>query len=238
MAVSAIADFLEYSKYQFLLPPRPDNVIDRIQLPWFEKQGYVLQYKKNGTNNVMAISPDREIIAMQRHNIPHKLWAPSAHTIAPFRDLPGGWYVFVAELLHNKVKDGATKGLRDINYINEILVADSQHLTGTTFIDRQALLAKMFGADKLPIAASGSHYIIDEHTWLARNHTTNFSKIFAGLTAAEDEGVVLKQASARLKPCTTATANSAWQVKLRLPRTSYEVFWLISAAIQSTGRSH
>jgi hypothetical protein len=211
----------DYTSYQFLYPPRPEKAIFSIQLPYYEQRNFIVQYKKNGTNNGMAISPRCEITAMQRRNEPHALWAPSEHTKEAFRDLPGGWYYFVAELLHSKVSGGAAKGLRDINYINDILVADDKHLVGTTFAERQALLAKLFNAAKLPISSTGSHYIIDSHTWLARNHTKSFAQMFAGLREAEDEGLVLKMPSAKLAPCTKPTANASWMVKIRMPHKNY-----------------
>ncbi|CAM6055322.1 unnamed protein product [Sphagnum tenellum] len=83
----------------------------------------------NGTASVLAISPDRQIVAMNRHREEHKLWTPTAANIADFAKLPGkGWYVFVAELMHSKVP-----GIKNVNYVHDILVADGKHLTGETF---------------------------------------------------------------------------------------------------------
>jgi hypothetical protein len=214
---------IDYTTYRFLWPPRPERKIYELQLDWFESQGYWAQYKKNGTGNVMAISPQREVIAKQRTNKPHILWAPSAHTSDAFRSLKGhGWYVFVAELVHSKVANASFLGLRDINYINDILVADGTTLTGTTFTKRQELLADLFGASHLPVAKSGSHYVIDRHTWLARNHRSGFRKMFAGLASPEDEGLVLKQPAAKLSSCLRESSNSSWQVKIRVPHPNYD----------------
>lgn len=213
----------KYTSYNFLYPPRPEtkNKIYPMQILQWEARGFWAQYKKNGTNNLMAISPDRQITAMQRRNIPHINWSASEHTRLPFLDLKGGWYVFSCELLHSKVADGAKKGLRDINYIHDILVADSAHLTGTTFAQRQEMLAELFDAKHLPIAASGSHYVIDGHTWLARNHTKGFAKMFSGLSSPEDEGLVLKSPTAKLASCAKEGANAAWMVKVRVPHANF-----------------
>jgi hypothetical protein len=210
-----------YTSYRFLWPPRPEKEIYEIQLPYWESQNYIAQLKKNGTGNLMAISPRREVTAMQRINKAHINWAPSAHTADAFRSLKGGWYVFVAELIHNKVANAEKLGLRDINYINDILVADGTDLIGTTFEQRQELLANLFGANRLPVAQTGSHYVIDKHTWLARNHRSGFRKLFAGLTNPEDEGLVLKKPTAKLAPCIKATSNVAWQMKIRMPTAGY-----------------
>ena len=134
-----------------------------------------------------------------------------------FLGLPGGWYVFTAELLHSKVP-----GLRNINYIHDILVTDSEHLTGTTFAERQALLSRLF-----PDAVehvSGGYRVINPNTWLANNHTANFATMFKTISEKrnpEDEGLVLKNPTARLAFCLTATSNSAWQAKCRIPHKNY-----------------
>lgn len=212
-----------YTAYRFLWPPRPEKKIYEMQLNWFESRGYVAQYKKNGTGNVIAISPQRNIIAMQRKNIPHVLWSPSEHTKDAFRDLKGhGWYVFVAELVHSKVANGKAIGLSDINYINDILVADGRYLVGTTFTQRQTMLAELFDLKRRPVAKTGSHYVIDQHTWLARNHTSGFQKLFAGLSSPEDEGLVLKLPTAKLEPCLKLGSNAGWQVKIRKPHENYD----------------
>jgi hypothetical protein len=214
----------DYSNYQFLYPPRPEtkNKIYPMQIPQWEARGFWAQYKKNGTNNGIAVAPSGELITRQRRNIPHINWAPSEHTKYAFRHLTGGWHYFITELIHSKVADGKAKGLSDINYIHDILVFRGKHLTGTTFAERQALLAELFDAKHLPVSSTGSHYIIDKHTWLARNHTKGFAKMFAGLSGEEDEGLVLKSPTAKLAPCATEGLNAAWMVKIRVPHGNYD----------------
>jgi hypothetical protein len=205
-----------YETFRFLYPPRPKRVILESQLAQFEAAGFWAQVKKEGTHNVLAISPDRTVIAMQRRGVPHKLWTPREHTVAPFLGLPGGWYVFSSELLHTKLS--GTQVPRDTNYIHDILVADSQTLYGMSFQDRQALLARLFNAPQQPVSASGSHWLLDGHTWLAQNHHRGFTRLYQGLTRPEDEGLVLKRPNAVLAPCVTASANVSWLYKIRRPK--------------------
>ena len=119
-----------YDSYKYLWPPRPeeDHRIEPRRLN--EKVGTLwVEAKLNGTSNVMAFDPGRNIKAMSRHGpqAPHKAWQPDAFTRAAFLDLPGkGWYVVGCELMHSKVS-----GLRNINYIDELLVADGEYLVGT-----------------------------------------------------------------------------------------------------------
>ena len=89
---------MKYTSYSYLFPPRPENAIPGDMLGLYEKRGFVAQAKKNGTCNVMAISPERDITAMTRHRTPHKAWSANADTKKAFQNLPGnGWYVFVCE---------------------------------------------------------------------------------------------------------------------------------------------
>jgi len=207
-----------YESYRYLYPPRPEIVVEPELLDNFVGR-YWTQSKKDGTSNLMAITPDRQIIAMNRHKAPHKAWKPSGSTYEAVRraflNLPGnGWYYFCAELLHSK-----GGGFRNINYINDILVTDGQYLIGTTFADRQKLLLELFRP--MVMAPSGSHYILDDNTWLAINHTTDFYDLFQTFLAAGDEGVVLKDPSAKLGWCSSPTANSTWQRKCRRPGKAY-----------------
>lgn len=208
---------MRYESYAFLWMPRPERAIPPDMLGYYEQKGMDAQLKKNGTGTILNVTPERKLKVMRRENTEHKLWSPSEHTIAPFLNLPGtGWYVFVAELLHSKVK-----GLRDINYINDLLVRDGEYLVGTTFADRQKMLTELF-PDVVP-SMDGNYDVIDEHTWLARTYQpgANYRKLFDNLTRPDDEGLVLKDPKAKLALCLRENSNSAWQRKCRKPHANY-----------------
>lgn len=207
-----------YNKYTYLYPPRPEHAILPLDLARFEARGYVCQIKKNGTSNVMAISPDRQITAMMRDRKPHKAWEPDERTRRAFLDLPGkGWYYFCAELLHSKVS-----GLRHTNYIFDILVADGTRLEGTTFSERQTILGDLF--PNSVESMGGGYRVIDQHTWLAVTYPGSFYRLFQTIQQRhrpEDEGLVLKKPNAKLAFCVSPTSNEDWQVKCRLPTANY-----------------
>jgi hypothetical protein len=211
----------DYTSYSYEFPPRPELAVLVPNLSFYERRGYIAQVKKHGVCNVMDIDPDRNIIAMNRHRKEHVYWRPDAITQMPFLKLAGGWYKFVTELLDRKVV-----GQRHINYINDILVADSERLIGTTFAERQALLRRLFPDAVIDI--SGNHYVIDSHTWLARNHTEGgLLALFNNVCHPdnlrihpEDEGLVLKNPKALLMLGIREASNSSWQRKLRRETTS------------------
>lgn len=204
-----------YEQYKYLWPPRPDNAIPDNMLSLYDDLGWVSQVKKNGTCSVIAVSPERKIVAMNRHMEPHKLWSPTPASSAAFQNLPGtGWYVFVGELLHSKVAGGP----RDTNYVFDILVADGEYLVGKTLADRLAILDNLFPKS---ISETTSHRVITPNTWVAKTHTIPARELFQGLRADEDEGIVLKNPNATLGYCLRKTSNTDWQVKCRRPHKNF-----------------
>ena len=210
---------MRFDSWHYLYPPRPENAVTKNFLSLYEKQEYLAQIKLNGTANVLSISPDRKVTAMTRHKDNHKQWAPTAATAKVFANLPGdGWYVFVAELMHSKVP-----GIRDINYIHDVLVADGEYLVGTTLEERQKLLESLFGIDRSKVTKDTpiSHFVIDANTWLVRNYRVGFAKLFETLDRPEYEGLVLKNPKAKLDYCSREKSNSTWQAKVRKPHKNY-----------------
>jgi hypothetical protein len=208
---------MRYNRYEYLWPPRPDSkrAVMPAMLNFYEKRGWKGQIKKNGTCNLIAVSPQGEIVAMNRHKEDHKLWAPTAGSSAAFKNLPGsGWYVFVAELLHSKVQGGP----RDTNYVFDILVSDGVYLVGKTFMERQAILDGLFPDTR---SETFSHRVIDDHTWVAKLFTEDFRGVFDGLSSLEDEGIVLKDPKSKLELCSRQSANNTWQVKCRKPHKNF-----------------
>jgi hypothetical protein len=197
----------------YLFPPRPENAIAANQLDDYEhNRGFVAQVKKNGTSNVIIVDPDRAVRCYTRHNTEHKAWALTEQSGARFRTLPGnGWYVFAAELLHSK-----TRGIKDTNYIYDIIVNNGEYLVGSEFIDRQNMLKRIFLRRK-NIKQTYSHYVLDFNTWLAVVHEHGFYDLFKTLVNPEDEGLVLKEPHSKLAFCGRPENNRGWQVKCRRP---------------------
>lgn len=205
---------MRYTEYKYLYPPRPENAVPVNFLQMYERKGWWGQFKKNGTCNVTFVSPEGEITVMTRHNAKHKAWAPTEASNKFFIDLPNlGWYVFVSELLHSK-----TPTIKDTHYIFDILVADGEHLTGSTFAERMKLLATFIpeGADE-----TDSHYVVNPNVWIAKTLTSNFEEIFKAITNPEDEGLVLKDPNAMLKLGFKKNANVNWMVKSRKNHSNY-----------------
>jgi hypothetical protein len=202
---------MDYTAYQYLWPPRPETKIPQGLLGFYEVKKYIAQVKKNGTCTVIFANP-HEVLFKTRHNDDHKLWSPLPEHVEFFKShAKNGWNVYVAELLHSK-----TPHIKHDLFVFDQLVKDGQQLVGTTLRERLELLEHTLGKGSFE---KDKHRITAQ---VARAHSfdAGFAKLFDNL-GAEDEGVVLKNPTAKLSPCNKQTANSAWQVKSRIPHKNY-----------------
>ena len=202
---------MKYTKWQYLFPPRPENAIASAMLNYYEKRGWVAQYKKNGTNTIIGISPNKEFHAMTRHATEHKAWQLTPHIKAELARLfpEKKWFVLCAEIMHSK-----TPSIKDTIYIHDCLVWKGEFLLDSLFIDRQKLLDERL----ITNVEAHSHYVCDSEgkIWYAKRFEARFKDIFLSIKNPKiDEGLVLKDPNGKLRSCRGASDNSAWQVKCR-----------------------
>jgi hypothetical protein len=205
---------MNYSSFSYITPPRAEAKIPVGLLRMYEKQNWVAQVKKNGTNSVIFVGPDRKPFAYNRHGEPHRQWKFDAASAELFRAIPGqGWYVFNAELLHSKVSGGP----RNTNYVHDLLVADGEYLLGSTYLERVTLLEKLLfdvsGLFASDATFKTSHFELTPTTWLATWIVGNFVSNYEALSAPEDEGLVLKDPQGKLR--TTDGKGAPWMAKIR-----------------------
>jgi hypothetical protein len=205
---------MEYNDYQYLWPPRPEKKIPKDMLKFYEKLGFWAQKKKNGTCTVI-FARGKEVIFKTRHldidNGDHRMWSPTQEHIRFFQG-SNKWNVYVAELIHSKVSGGPKNQL----YVFDKIVDEGVHLVGSTFEERQLLLASQWE----PIADEGDQTRVSDYVSIATNYTGDFVKLFSELKP-EDEGLVLKNPKAVLKACMKQDSNNAWQIKCRIATTNY-----------------
>jgi hypothetical protein len=204
---------MDYQKYQYLFPPRPELKIAKQNLGFYQQRGYVAQKKKNGTCTVIFAKGD-QVIFKTRHpeidNGEHRMWTPQKDHIEFFQGYED-WNVFVGELLHSKVTGGPKHEI----FLFDQLVMDGKSLVGTTFGARMVAMQQHFGGE-----SEVDQYRIDDRITLAKCFSGGFTSMFDSL-GKEDEGLVLKDPKAILRSCLKADANKAWQVKCRIPHSNY-----------------
>ncbi len=184
---------MDYTSFQYFHPRKPQQKIPPTLLHIYERLEWNLQIKKNGTNNMIFISPEKEIhFRASAQDLVHSAWQPSRNSKKVLESLPSYWYVFNAELLHSK-----GTGTRDTNYIFDMYVCGSKKLDDVTQQDRATMLLELF-ADKIQ-DETGYYYILNDNTWIAKNLKIGFKSIWKDIQDnVEDEGVVLKDPNAPL----------------------------------------
>lgn len=203
-----------YADYRYLYPPRPSLAIAPATIRQCEDWGWLAQAKMNGTCAVIYVAPDRTSIAMGRHGPTNRLdWQPGERWNAFARSLPGqGWYVFVGELLHSKVRGGP----RDTVYLFDILVSDGEYLVGKKLALRYNLLNALCGFMSKDQWEQTSYYrVVSDGVWLASNRYEGFGNLFMSISDPAVEGLVLKSPESPLMLCARQSSNDNWQVKCR-----------------------
>jgi len=211
---------MEYTTFQYLWPPRPDNKIPSGMLGFYEKRKWIAQVKKNGTCTVI-FARGKEVIFKTRHKDDedgnHKQWSPTPEHIKFFQSDSTEWNVYVAELIHNK-----TPHIKNQIYIFDQLVKDGVQLVGMSFEDRHNQLMNKWEIK----SEEFDQHRIGDFVSIAKNLSGDLKKIYDMITPKdgalkENEGLVLKDLKAKLRPCFQQKANSAWQVKCRVIHKNY-----------------
>lgn len=209
----------EYTEFKYHWPPRPDNAIPPELLNFYERKGWWGQFKKNGTCSIIAISPEKEFTAMNRHNSTHKTWSLNDYLKTELIKLfpEKVWYVLVAEILHLK-----TAEIKNTIYIFDMLVWKSEFLFDSTFAARQEILDKRL----VTKVEEKTHYVCDHEgkgkIWYAKRFEGGFFDLWMGIEDPKvDEGLVLKNPEGKLKSCRAAKDNTSWQVKCRKKHKNY-----------------
>lgn len=205
---------MRFDSYRYLWPPRPETKIPSALIGFYEQRGWQAQVKKNGTCTVVFARGD-EVIFKTRHDDDHKGWTPREEHYQFFAGRPN-WDVYVGELLHSR-----GVGIKDHLYLFDVLVSNGEDLSGATHTERQALLQGRFPGDPNRIAGAGLGSIyVHDHLSRVRCYASDFWRVWKSL-GTHDEGLVFKNPDAPLRPCVTAKANAAWQVKCRRPTANY-----------------
>lgn len=201
---------------EFLFPPRPDNAVGASSLKFYEEKNWVVQCKKNGTCSVIHVRDGRIANAWTRHGEAHKMWSPNPEAEVGFSHLKGDW-VFVAELLHSKVK-----GMRNILYVFDCLVANGRYCYGDELQFRLNVLSSELKGDLPREERKASHRVVTPNLWVANSYWGgNALELFNEFNGPDDEGIVMKDPHAKLKRCYKNGPNNKSMVKHRRPTKNY-----------------
>lgn len=204
---------MNYEKYSYVWPPRPEVKIPSAMTNFYDKRGWLAQAKLNGTCTVIFTN-GKECIFKTRHNDDHKAWQPLPEHIEFFNNTAkdGKWNVFVAELMHNK-----SPLLKNVLYVFDVVVYYGKQLTHTTFSERQTILEMVIPGEEKEL-----WYEHNKHVVRARNYSGASAELYKRITEIPYcEGLVMKNPNAKLELCNKADNNTGWQVKCRKVTKNY-----------------
>lgn len=214
---------MKYQNYKYIYPCRPANAVNPEELNDWDNQSMFGQLKFNGSN--CLIFTNGEILrVMGRHGqqltnfqipkeeIINALYKPLG--------LNGNWIVLNGECLNKSKKDESNQTFNQKFILFDILVYDSVHLLGKTFLERIELLESIYGTRQ-----SQKEYLwsISENIFLAKTYFGGFSDLYKQFTKIDlIEGLVLKRKGAKLEAGLTEKNNWRSQIKCRKSTLNYK----------------
>jgi ATP-dependent DNA ligase len=214
---------MKYQNYKYIYPCRPANAINPEELNEWDNSTMLAQLKFNGSNCIIFTNGDI-VRVMGRHcqllsnftiskdEIINSLYKPLG--------LNGNWIVLNGECLNKSKRDENTQVFNGKFIIFDILVFDSIHLIGKSFLERVELLEKIYGKNQ-----SEKEYLwsISENCYLAKTYFNGFSDLYKNFSKIDlIEGLVLKRKMAKLESGTTEKNNWRSQVKARKSTLNYK----------------
>jgi ATP-dependent DNA ligase len=205
---------LSRETFRSIFPPRARAMLPASRLG--ELRGYIGQFKYDDVRTLIILWPGGEIELLTRHRVPHRLYRLTPAMLTALRRLrlsPDRCHVLDGGVLRHF----AVNGVRPI-ILWDILVHDNQHLIGTTYATRYALLHDLCGSP-VDLEQSTGYEIgieITPELWLAPSFSGDFQRLFER-TYGNDllEGLLLKNPRGKLEHGLNEANNTTWQIKVR-----------------------
>jgi ATP-dependent DNA ligase len=219
-----------YDPSRYIFPPRTKmttefwedrkaGVPDSLVRSWMKYGDNVwAQYKLNGNRNLIKVFPDRKIQFWNRHAELQQTYAiPDEMREEILRISPAGVYtLWDSELMNFKTKD-----IKDIVYLYDVLVWESQWLTGVPYRQRYERLAERVGPLTIPLEPAE----MQAPLYLAQNFTPDqwVDRWKAAKKLPWIEGLVLKRLdfTSVLEPGTQEYNNAGFMLRVRKPHKNY-----------------
>jgi hypothetical protein len=208
---------MRYEKFNFFFPPRPKNACPIPEITNWESKDMIAQPKINGSN-VSIHTNGKEYHVMSRHGSILSNFTISQEELSSIYS-GTGWMVINGEYCNKNKKGDDNNPFNHKIIIFDILVYNSEHLTGKTFQERVDLLDTIYGKKDSEIDYLYSN---SENIYRVKSYYDGFNDLFNILTKIDIiEGLVLKRKSAPLQMGLNVDNNSRSQVKFRKPTANY-----------------
>jgi len=205
---------MNYTKYRYIYPPRPENKIPFESLS--DDSAFMAQPKLDGSN-LTVYTDGNKVILMTRHNSEMSNVSLDKNI---FKSLHRGtdWMAINGEYMNKSKNDGNNKLFNHKFIIFDIIVFNGRQTVGMTFKERYDLLCELYSSKKY------DNYINKINNWvyIVNTFNLNFTNIFKNLITIDMyEGLVLKQKNAKLKNGISQKNNTNTQLKIRKKTKNY-----------------
>lgn len=207
----------EYLHFRYIWPPRPEVRVAPETLGKYEDMGMSAQPKMNGSCCEIYTDGTR-LIVTNRHKTGFAKMGMKPEELIELHS-GEGWMVLVGEYMNKSQKDSKGKVFNHKFVIFDILVYEGQHLVGSTFAERLAILDTIF-----PETKPFDEYIdqISENVFRVKTFDADFQKHWKAIVKIQMyEGWVMKRPSAKLENGTKESNNVSWQIKCRKETKNY-----------------
>jgi hypothetical protein len=217
-----------YTEFRWFYPPRtksrfPYNGNPVLKM-WKGFADSIAQFKMNGINTMIVVFPNRTIELWSRHKeegVPQMVknyQLTPEHTAEILRiSPPGSFSIWNAELLHHK-----TTMVKDTFYFFDVLVFGGQHLTGTEYRDRHAMIWDLLKGAVMPL----NEPFINGGLFVAENiPVEKWDQAWKDAQPSPYvEGLVLKRmgATSRLQMGLSEINNGGFIARCRKPNKNYQ----------------
>lgn len=227
---------------QYIFPPRPQDSIPRSETQLFSDLGWVAQLKYNGSRCLIKYLPARDGVGCDvelwnRHGERFRSYTCPDWVKDQLLEVHAqlGLQVDEVSILDGEMIDAKHKALKDTIAIWDILVADGEHLTGTTYAERYG---RIFPAGNLdytfsnnsgsfvfgtkfkntenifvPVSQSAEHW---DDMWDMVHSVNSQYKTASGDISPLLEGLVFKDPDGVLGPGWKEKNNGDWMVRSRV----------------------
>jgi ATP-dependent DNA ligase len=193
----------------------PPSSLDRFK-------GFIAQYKYDDIRTLVHFHRGGEVTLLTRKLEPVKEYRLTPRMTAAFRSLeldPARIHVLDGGVMRHLRVHGENPIV-----LWDILVHNGQYLLDTTYAERYQLLRELAGEPATFESKTGRKIglIVSDELWLAPTFTEDFGGLFDGIADLDPiEGLLLKNAHARLESGFKEVNNSRWQIKIRKPKKHY-----------------
>lgn len=206
----------QYLQFRYYYPPRPQIKSPTSGLDTYERMGFIGQPKLNGSC-ALSFTDGSNIKLMNRHNNTFARELISKDDLLRLHR-GSGYQCLCGEYMNKSKKDSKGQLFNGCIVLFDIMIHNGQYLTGTTFLERQILMDRLFpGKDY-----DDYLYEVSNNVYRVKNFTKNFKSVFNEMVKIDMyEGCVLKRPNGILEPGYRPENNTGWQLKIRKPEKNY-----------------